>query len=168
MASSIAYSSAADGWGGANAAASIAGLVPTALVFLVFYIIAHTKPPFHPFDYSGNKVRVVPKVSKSTSTRYPVAWSAGASTLAASVFLKFFGVQAAGVISAVVLTSCALVILYHMRHTVRALRTLSIKEKTTSVPYTFMEIDEIRQARSRWWISRFFKWVGSRRKSPST
>ena len=138
MASSIAYSSAADVWGRANAAASIAGLVPTALVFLVFYIIAHTKPSFHPFDYSGNKVRVVPKVSKNTSTSYPVALSAGASTLAASVFIKFFGVQAAGVIGAVFLTSCALVILYHMRHTVRALRTLSIKEKTTSVPYTFM------------------------------
>ncbi|WP_268796894.1 hypothetical protein [Pseudomonas huanghezhanensis] len=167
LASSIAYSSAADVWGAASAAASIAGLLPTALVLLVFYIITHTKPSFHPFEYSGNKVRVVPKVSQSTSARYPVALSAGASTLAASVFIKFFGVSAAGVIGAVVLSTCALVILYHMRHTVRALRTLNMSEKKTSVPYTFMQIDEIRQARSRWWISRFVKWAGSRRKSPS-
>ncbi|TDV58658.1 hypothetical protein [Pseudomonas sp. LP_7_YM] len=167
LASSIAYLSAADVWGAASAAASIAGLLPTAFVLLVFYIIAHTKPSFHPFEYSGNKVKVVPKVSQSTSARYPVAWSAGASTLAASVFIKFFGVSAAGVIGAVVLAACALVILYHMRHTVRALRTLSMNEKKTSVPYTFMQIDEIRQARSRWWISRLFKWVSYRRKSPS-
>ncbi|WP_062387670.1 hypothetical protein [Pseudomonas abietaniphila] len=166
-ASSIAYSSAADVWGAASAAASVAGSLPTALVISGFYIIAYTKPSFHPFEYSGNKVRVVPKVSQSTSARYPVALSAGASTLVASVFIKCFGVSAAGVIGAVVLTTCALVILYHMRHTVRALHTLSIKEKTISVPYIFMEVDEIRQARSRWWISRFFKWVGSRRKSPS-
>lgn len=166
-ASSMAYSIAADVWGAVSAGASIAGLLPTALVLLVFYIIAHTEPTFHPFEYSGNKVKVVPKVSKDSSARYFVALSAGASTLAASVFIKFFGVSTAGVIGAIVLTICALVILYHMRHTVRALRTLSIKQNTTSVAYTFMEIEEIRQARSRWWISRFFKWVCFRRKSPS-
>ncbi|RMM48648.1 hypothetical protein ALQ78_05496 [Pseudomonas syringae pv. aptata] len=32
-------------------------------------------------------------------------------------------------------------------------------------PYTFMQIDEIREARSRWWLSRFFKWFSSRHKS---
>lgn len=165
LASSIAYSCAADVWGAASAAACIAGLLPTAIVLLVFYIIAHTKPSFHPFEYSGDKVRVVSKVNQITSARYPLALSAGASTLAASVFIKFFGVSAAGVIGAVVLTTCALVILYHMRHTVRALRTLSIKEKSLSVPYTFMEIDEIRQARNRWWISKLAKLVRSWRKS---
>jgi hypothetical protein len=32
-------------------------------------------------------------------------------------------------------------------------------------PYTFMQIDEIREARSRWWLGRLFKWMGSLRQS---
>lgn len=167
LAGSVAYSSAADVWGSASTEAFTAGLLPMVLVLLTYSIIAYTKPSFHPFEFSGNKVKVVPKVNQSTSAKYPAALLAGASTLAASIFVKFFGVPAAGVVGAVVLTTCALVILYHLRHSVRALRTLSIKEKNLSEPYLFMEIDEIREARGRWWISRFFKWVSSRRKSPS-
>ena len=53
-----------------------------------------------------------------------------------------------------------------MRHSVRGLRSLRIKQKTMPVPYTFMQIDEIREARSRWWLSRLFKWVASWRKAP--
>lgn len=162
LASSVAFSSAADVWDLASAEAFIAGLLPVALVFLTYFIIARTKPSFHPFEYSGNKVKVVPRISQSKSARYPAALLAGASTLVASIFVKIFGVPAAGVVGAVVLTTCALVILYHLRHSVRALRTLSIKEKTTSGRYTFMEIDGIREARGRWWISRFFTWVASR------
>ncbi|EPN30071.1 hypothetical protein A244_39228 [Pseudomonas syringae pv. actinidiae ICMP 18807] len=32
-------------------------------------------------------------------------------------------------------------------------------------PYTFMQIDEIREARNRWWLSRLFKWLASWGKS---
>jgi hypothetical protein len=165
LAGSAAYASAADVWGPASAEAFIAGLLPVALVFFTYFIIARTKPSFHPFEYSGNKVKVVPRISQSKSARYPAALLAGASTLVASIFVKIFGVPAAGVVGAVVLTTCALVILYHLRHSVRALCTLSIKEKSSSVPYTFMEIDEIRQARNRWWISRLVRLVRSWRKS---
>jgi hypothetical protein len=165
LAGSAAYSSAADVWGPASAAACIAGLLPVVLVLLTFSLIANTKPSYHPFEYSGNKVKVVPKVSQAKSAMYPSALLAGTSTLAASIFVHFFGIPAAGVVGAVVLTTCALAILYHLRHSVRALRTLSIKEKSSSVPYTFMEIDEIRQARNRWWISRLARLVRSWRKS---
>jgi hypothetical protein len=165
LAGSAAYASAADVWDPASAAVFIAGLLPMALVLLTYSLIANTKPSFHPFEYSGNKVRVVPKVSQAKSARYHGALLAGTSTLAASIFVHFFGIPAAGVVGAVVLTTGALVILYHLRHSVRALRTLSIKEKSSSVPYTFMEIDEIRQARNRWWISRLARLVRSWRKS---
>lgn len=165
LAGSAAYASTADVWGPASAAAFTAGLLPMALVLLTYSLIANTKPSFHPFEYSVNKVRVVPKVSQAKSARYPGALLAGTSTLAANIFVHFFGIPAAGVVGAVVLTTGALVILYHLRHSVRALRTLSIKEKSSSVPYTFMEIDEIRQARNRWWISRWARLVRSWRKS---
>ena len=162
LAGSVAYSSAGDIWGSASAEAFIAGLSPMAVVVLAYSISTLTKPSFHPFEYCGNKVKVVPKVRQRGPARYSAALLAGASTLAASIFIKFFGVPAAGVVAALALTICALVILYHLRHSLRALRTLSIKEKTTSVPYAFMEIDEIRQARSRWWLGRFFRWIASR------
>ncbi|KPB52450.1 Uncharacterized protein AC511_0758 [Pseudomonas coronafaciens pv. oryzae] len=31
--------------------------------------------------------------------------------------------------------------------------------------YTFMQIDEIREARGRWWLGRLFKWLASLRGS---
>ncbi|WP_245399386.1 hypothetical protein [Pseudomonas syringae] len=59
-------------------------------------------------------------------------------------------------------------LLVHERHAIRGLRTLRIKQKTLPAPYTFMQIDEIREARSCWWLGRLFKWVASWRTSSST
>ncbi|AHG43338.1 hypothetical protein N018_25130 [Pseudomonas syringae CC1557] len=53
---------------------------------------------------------------------------------------------------------CVALMVYE-RHAIRGLRSLRIKEKTLPVPYTFMQIDEIREARSRWWLGKLFKWV---------
>ncbi|MNE76435.1 hypothetical protein D3C80_1726700 [compost metagenome] len=92
---------------------------------------------------------------------------AGATTLAASVFVKSAGIPAGGVAGTLILTFSSIWILVQMRHSIRGLRTLRIQEKTMLTPYTFMQIDEIREARSRWWLSRLFKWVASWRKSPS-
>jgi hypothetical protein len=55
--------------------------------------------------------------------------------------------------------------MFYFRHSIRGLRTLRIRESKMPIPYTFMEIDEIREARSRWWLGRLFKWMGSLRQS---
>ncbi|KPB54252.1 Uncharacterized protein AC511_2962 [Pseudomonas coronafaciens pv. oryzae] len=39
------------------------------------------------------------------------------------------------------------------------------KEKKTG-PYTFANIEEIREARSKWWLSRLFNWLTSHRSKP--
>jgi len=166
-AGSVAYLSAGDVWGSASIEACSAGLLPVAITLICYLIIAHTRPSFYPFEYNGNRVAVVSKSIQSPSVKkHPAVLLAGATTLAASLFLKFFGVPTAGGASAVALTLGAVLVIFHLRDSIRALRALSIKEKTMPVPYTFMEIDEIRAARSQWWLSRIFMWVASRRKSP--
>ncbi|MGE8338188.1 MAG: hypothetical protein ACN6Q2_23195, partial [Pseudomonas laurylsulfatiphila] len=62
-------------------------------------------------------------------------------------------------------TGLTVIILFHLRHNIRGLRTLRTQERSMPTPFTFMQIDEIREARSRWWLGRLFKWMGSLRQS---
>ncbi|MNR25473.1 hypothetical protein D3C85_1426270 [compost metagenome] len=81
------------------------------------------------------------------------------------MFLKSVDALTSEVVIVLVGSLGCLALLINFRHTIRGLRTLRIQERSMPIPYTFMRIDEIREARHRWWLGRFFKWIISLRES---
>ncbi|MCQ2999935.1 hypothetical protein NLO98_09220 [Pseudomonas syringae] len=63
-----------------------------------------------------------------------------------------------GVFAVYVLTLCTLYLIYIRRHWIRLLKTIKAKEKR-ALELTFENIDEIREARRRWWMSRLLNWL---------
>ncbi|PBP65670.1 hypothetical protein CCL21_21985 [Pseudomonas syringae] len=165
LACSVAYVSTSNIFGENSLNAFITSLAPAIIILLVYYVIASKKPSFQPFEYDGQKIQTRFASTSQPSTSYKTGLIAGATTLAAGIFLQAFGVLTGSVVAALVLTGCCVTILFYMRHVIRGLRTLRAKERNMPAAYTFMQIDEIREARSRWWLSRFFKWFSSRHKS---
>ncbi|WP_460408620.1 hypothetical protein [Pseudomonas amygdali] len=165
LACNVAYVSTSIFFGENSFNAFITSLTPAIITLLAYYAIASKKPSFQPFEYDGQKIQTRVASTSQLSTSYKTGLIAGAATLAAGIFLQAFGVLTGGVVAALVLTGCCVTILFYMRHVIRGLRTLRAKERNMPAAYTFMQIDEIREARSRWWLSRFFKWFSSRHKS---
>lgn len=141
------------------------GLSPVITVSVIFLFIFFSKSNFFPFLCSGN--RVVPRSKGGTTKTYSLGLISGVSTLAAGIFLKSAGILTSSVVGALVCTGCSIVVLILLRHTIRGLRTLLTQERSMSIPYTFMQIEEIRDARSRWWLGRLFRWLASICKSES-
>ncbi|MEN4829022.1 hypothetical protein ABEH27_21225 [Pseudomonas sp. P39-UII1] len=164
----LAYYAAARILGEASTAAFMIGIVPMVITILTYVVLANGKPSFHPFEYDGIKVRPRPQKKQNPSTAYSPLLVAGATTLAASVFTKTVGILTSGMVALFGLLACSLTLLFYLRHIIRGLRTLRNQEKSMPTPYTFMQIDEIRKARSHWWMSRLVKWIASWGGSPST
>lgn len=159
----LAYYAAARRLGEADSTALMIALAPMGVTALMYLALAKGKPSFHPFEHEGIKVQPRPQKKQKTSSAYSPLWVAGATTLAASVFTKTVGIHSSGLFALLGLLACSLTLLFYARHIIRGLRTLRIEEKNMPTPYTFMQIDEIREARSRWWLSRLFKWIASSR-----
>jgi hypothetical protein len=166
FASTSAYLIAARFWGKASITALMMWSVPIGIVSITYLVLANGKSSFHPFEYDGIKVQPRPQNKQKTSTAYSPLLVAGATTLAASIFTKTVGFLTTGTVVLFGMLALSVTILFYARHIIRGLRTLRIQEKTMPTPYTFMQIDDIREARSRWWLSRLFKWFASWRKSP--
>ncbi|MDU8544995.1 hypothetical protein [Pseudomonas syringae group sp. J248-6] len=166
FASLAAYLVAAKFWGKASVPALMAGFVPVGITSLTYLLLVNGKPSFHPFEYDGIKVQPRPEKKQKKSTAYNPLLIAGATTLAASIFIKAAGTLTAGMVAMFGLTTFSIALLFHARHIIRGLRALSLQQKTMPTPYTFMQIDEIRKARRHWWLSRLFQWIASRRRSP--
>ncbi|AZF13701.1 hypothetical protein [Pseudomonas sp. R3-18-08] len=165
LASVSAYLVAARFWGKTSVIALLIGLVPIGVSSLAYLVLASGKPSFHPFEYDGIKVQPRPQAKQRKSTAYSPLLVAGATTLAASVFTKTLGPLSAGMVAMFGLTTFSVALLFHVRHIIRGLRLLRAQEKNMPKPYTFMQIDEIREARNHWWLSRLFKWIARWRKS---
>lgn len=167
LTSSAAFLAAASLWGNESAASVVAGLAPIAITLLAYLVIASGEPSFHPFEYDGIKVQPRYEQKQNSSASYSPVLVAGATTLAASMTIKSLGLLNAAMVAMVGMQAFCIAALFHARHIIRGLRLLRMHQRTLPTPYTFMQIDEIRQARSRWWISRFCYWVKSRCKSIS-
>ncbi|MGF6092441.1 hypothetical protein [Pseudomonas sp. 18173] len=163
LASGLAYLSASNVLGETSVLAIAVGLSPAILVFAVFAIVYFSKPSFFPFECTNNKIAV--RARKQSKQKYNIGFIAGVTTLIGGVFLKSVDALTIDVVAVSICTGCSVAILILLRHTVRGLRTLRIQERNMDVPFTFMEIDEIREARHRWWLGRFFKWILSLRES---
>lgn len=162
LACSAAYLTAAKVWGAGSACAVTAGLTPAALTFLTYWIITKGKPTFHPFEYDGIKVQPRSQTKKKKSSSHNLFLVGGVATLGANVFTSMVGHEAAGAVAMVGMVGFCLGYLFYARHIIRGLRILKAQEKNMPVPYTFMDIDSIREARSHWWMSRLFKWAASK------
>jgi hypothetical protein len=166
MACTAAYVIGSSFWGKTSIAAFIVGIFPMCVAWLTYLVLANGKPSFHPFEYNGIKVQPVPQSRQKTSAAYSPLLVAGATTLAASFLTKTVGFLTTGMFVLFGMLAVSVTFLFYARHIIRGLRTLRLQEKTMPIPYTFMQIDEIRKARSRWWLSRLFKWAASWRRSP--
>lgn len=164
LASSLAYVSVSSYTAGANMISIVGGLAPILAVGAVLAIILLTKPSYFPFECKGNRVTVRRK--EPGKKNYRIGLIAGASTLTGGIFLKSVDALTSNVVAIVGCTGCSIAILILLRHSIRGLRTLQVQERSMSTPYTFMQIDEIREARSRWWLGRLFKRLASPRHSP--
>ncbi|MEE4688319.1 hypothetical protein V2K55_25765 [Pseudomonas alliivorans] len=143
----------------------LVGLIPAVVVILFYVWVVNTKPVFQPFEYKGNRVQARQDVRGKPAVNYNTPLIGGITTLAASLFLTWAGLLTGGFVSMCIMAGASLFTIFIGRHVIRGLRILRIQEKNMPIPYTFMQIDEIREARSRWWLSRIFKWVASRSKS---
>ncbi|WP_268796891.1 hypothetical protein [Pseudomonas huanghezhanensis] len=129
-----------------------------AILYGVIYLTPTQK---FPFDIVGNKVASA--ASNTSSLKWGVI--AGLGTLVAGSVIRSVTPFTTSILIILLFAFGCIATLIHARDRIRGLRTLRMQQKTMPVPYTFMQIDEIREARSRCWIRRLFKWVASWRKS---
>ncbi|MBD8572388.1 MULTISPECIES: hypothetical protein [Pseudomonas syringae group] len=136
---------------------------PVFLITAMYVLLMSKKASLESFEFDGNKVQ--PRSSQASSMPgYCLPIVAGATTLGASAFMKAVDVFTSDIVIVSGLTACCSWLMYHRRHMLRGLRMLSIEQRNLSVPYTFMQIDEIRKARERWWLGRVLKWALSYRR----
>jgi len=163
LASGLAYLSASNFLGEARVLPIVIGSSPAIFVFGVFAAVFFSKPSFFPFECIGNKISI--RAGERKKPKYNIGIIAGIATLTGGVFLKSVDALTTDVVAVLICTGCAAAILIQLRHTIRGLRTLRIQEHGMDVSYTFMEIDEIREARSGWLLSKLLKWLVSLRPS---
>ena len=164
IAGSLAYLIASDSFGRGDPRSVAIGIAPFTIVFLMFLVVFYSKASFFPFECVGNRVATRPKTVVNSKS-YNLGLISGVSTLTGSMFLKAVGAETGGMVAIALCTGGSLILLFYFRDSIRGLRTLHIRERKMPTPFTFMQIDEIREARSRWWLGRLFKWLGSLRQS---
>ncbi|CAI8784372.1 Membrane spanning protein [Pseudomonas sp. IT-P74] len=159
--SSVLYLIVSDFFGGGSFKSIAIGLSPLFLIFLAVAIAAYGGKSLSTFKLVGNRV----SFKVITQAKYSAGFLAGLLVLAGGGTLKLIGSLNGGALGVLAGTSgCVALILYY-RHIIRDLRALRSLERTMPIPFTFMRIDEIREARSRWWLGRLFKWISSLRQS---
>ncbi|MEE4222601.1 hypothetical protein V2I93_15885 [Pseudomonas viridiflava] len=137
------------------------GLAPAVIVVLSYVWVVNTKPVFQPFEHIDNRVQTRQDVNIKPSMNYSTPLIGSLTALVASLFLKWVGLLTGGFVSMLIMAGASLFIIFFGRHVIRGLRILSVQEKSMPIPYTFMQIDEVREARSRWWLGRTFRWLAS-------
>jgi hypothetical protein len=141
------------------------GCVVACLLFssiaALYAAIYFTPTRKFPFSVSRNKVSFT---ASSTSSLVGMV-IAGPGTLVSGALIKSVTPFTIGILIVLLFLFGCIGTLIHARDLLRGIRTLRKREKNSGTPYTFMQIDEIRAVRSRWWLSRLFKWAASWRSS---
>lgn len=150
-------------WFGRDTPGALFVSASTIILFVILLVLAHlSKVHIDIFEFKDNRVKIINSTG-SKSQMGIVVLIGGASTLIAkSVYGAIgpkFTITLCGVFS--------LVLVIHMitrlRNVMANLRVLRLKQRKTGVSYVFMQIDDIRQARTRWWTPRVLKWLASLR-----
>ncbi|WP_440060738.1 hypothetical protein ACTAB0_21965 [Pseudomonas syringae] len=153
----VGYTVVTDDLGGSALAGGLATLLILASVVLIYLYIYLTPTKEFPFEVSGNKVSFSAPDTSSLKSGVIV----GCGALVASAAIQSVTPLTTGILIILLFLFGCVFMLIHSRHLVRGLRTLRLQEKTMLAPYTFMQIDKIREARNRSWLGRLFKRVAS-------
>ena len=162
----VSYTVVTDDLGGSRIQGSIVAGLLFGFVATLYAGIYLTPPREFPFDVSDKRVS-----SSASSTSVGVGGLiAGVGSLIAGAVIKSVTPFTTGIVIILLFLFGCIVSLIHARDRIRGLRTLRKRDKNRLTPYTFMQIDEIRAARStqhaarsRWWLGRLFNWLASRR-----
>jgi hypothetical protein len=141
------------------------GCAPVGITLLTYYALARGRSSFHPFEYDGLKVQPRYENRQRSVASYNPVLVAGATILAASITINSLGHLTAAMVAMVGLQAFCIAALFHARHIIRGLRALRLQEQSMPTPYTFMQIDQIREARRRWYLGRLFALIASWRAS---
>ncbi|KPY35621.1 Uncharacterized protein ALO65_00545 [Pseudomonas syringae pv. papulans] len=142
--------------------AALWACLPLLLVLIEFLIIVKSRFNHEALPFKTHNGRVI---TEHTSYNVQSGIIAGVTTLISSIILKTFGAASTGLLVGFASIVLTLYLMFHYRFAIRGLIVLMQKEKNNA-PYTFANIEEIREARSKWWLSRLFKWLASHRKKP--
>jgi hypothetical protein len=137
------------------------GLLPLILVLVAIGWVLLVGDSICDFEKIGNRVALPTKQRK----QYSAGLVAGLITLLGGGFLNLVGPINGGLVGVVVGTSGCVALIIYFGKTIRSLCILRAQESQMPVPYTFMRIDEIREARSRWWMGRLLQRLISSRQS---
>lgn len=154
----LSYIAVTDDLGGSRSQGCIVAGLLFGFVATLYAGIYLTPPREFPFDVSDNKV----SFSASSTSAGAGGLIACIGTLVAGAVVKSVTPFTTGIVIILLFLFGCIVMLIHARDCIRGLRTLRNSEKNGLTPYTFMQIDEIRAARNRWWLMKFFKSVASR------
>ncbi|MEE3936618.1 hypothetical protein V2I68_13755 [Pseudomonas viridiflava] len=152
-AAGLAYIVAFDDLNRSRGEATTLGLFMLLAVAGFYALVYFTKSKAFPFLISGNKVSPV----KVRSTNISAGLISGVGTLVSAAFINATTPLTSGIVAAVGLFFACIALLTYDRDSIRGLRTLRVKERKMSEPFTFSGIDEIREARRRWLLGRLFK-----------
>lgn len=118
-----------------------------------------TSSPFYCKDGKAHIFDYAEPPSTRNQILSVLAFTAGATVI------ENIGGANAWLLMAGVMLACALFLTHQRRHVIAGLRDLIKEERSSSMRYTFFQIEEIREARRRWWISRFARWLENLLKS---
>lgn len=121
-----------------------------------------TSSPFYCKDGKAHIFDYPDPPSTTNQILAVLAFTAGATAI------EDIGGATAWLLISGVMLACTLCLIYQGRHHIAGLRDLIKEERRHSMRYTFFQIEEIREARSRWWIPRFTRWLIALFKSRSS
>ncbi|WP_154219976.1 hypothetical protein [Pseudomonas syringae] len=140
----------------ASVSEAVAVNVGLIVAMLAIYAGIYFSPStVFPFCITGNRVSRMLLKSAGLSAGFISC----VGTLVSAAFIGAVSELTSSAVAVLGMFFICVALMVYERHAIRGLRSLRIKEKTLPVPYTFMQIDEIREARSRWWLGKLFKWV---------
>ncbi|MBF7141052.1 hypothetical protein [Pseudomonas sp. LY10J] len=150
---------------GIQGAARLALVVGSPSIVLTVFAIAYFSPSKY-FQYviQGSGVKLG-EWKGNARMEVRLCWIMIITVIALAALAIIFLRGELELILCLVLTPLlTIVVLTIGRHRVRGVRILLSLEKTYSLKFTFMDIEEIRRVRSRWLLMRFIKWLASFRK----
>jgi len=150
-------------WFGKDTPGALFVSASTIILFVILLVLAHlSKVHADIFEFKDNRVKII----NSTGSKSPmgvVVLIGGASTLIAKTVSGMIGPKFTITLCGGFFLIFVIHLITRLRNVMANLRMLRLKERATGVAYVFMEIDDIRQARTRWWTPRFLKWLASLR-----
>jgi len=133
-------------------------ILPLLILIMVIFWLCLRSSKTMPFVIENKRVKLVNVAGSPNSLSIIVS--------SLSLFLTMAIVGAlpsyiAWVVLGILCTACGCYLLYLLRDMISGLRVLARKEREENIKYTFEKIEEVRQARSHWWLPRLVKWLAS-------